>query len=113
MKQESKKILDKQLKKDRHFLIYGIIAFIIIINTVYILYTPMTTTTVIGNTVDSSVVTSDEKSITKLHVQLGTGEIVLVTIPGLDFYKKQAEVELSKSVSVIGNVRYEFIEYKK
>lgn len=113
MKPESKKILDKQFKKDRHFLIYGIIAFIIFINIVYILYTPMTTTTVTGIAIESSVVTTNEEPITKMHVQLDTGEIVLVTIPDLDFFKKQSEVELSKSVSVIGNVRYEFNNYKK
>lgn len=113
MKKDSKKILDKQLKKDRHLLLYSVFAFIIFTNIVYILYSPATTTTVSGVTLDSSSLTTDTESNTQMKVILDTGETVLVTIPGQDFFKKKARVELSKSVSVMGKVKYEFKDYEK
>ena len=112
MKKDSKKILDKQLKKDRHLLLYSVFAFIVFTNIVYILYSPATTTDVSGVTLDASTLTTDTEPKTKMKVLLDTGETVLVTIPGQDFFKKQTRVELSKSVSVMGKVTYEFNDYE-
>ncbi len=111
MKEQTKKVLDKQLKKDKHHLIYFIIAFIIFTNIVYIVYSPASTTTVTGITVASSVLNTNTESSTKMSVLLDTGETVLVTIPGEDFFKNQTRVELSRSVSVMGKITYEFNDY--
>ena len=113
MKEDSKKVLDKQLKKDRHLLLYSVFAFIIFTNIVYILYSPATTTTVSGITLAFSALTTETESNAKMKVLLDTGDTVLVTIPGQDFFKEQVRVVLSKSVSVMGKVTYEFNDYEK
>ncbi|MFK7795157.1 MAG: hypothetical protein AB8B89_07410 [Gammaproteobacteria bacterium] len=114
MKQETKKILDKQLKKDRHFLIYAIVAIILITNIVYIIYSPATTTIVTGMAIQISASNNDSvPSHNTMSVLLDSGETVLVDIPGPDFFKHHAKVELTKAVSVMGKTTYEFNDYKE
>jgi hypothetical protein len=112
MKEQNKKVLDKQLKKDRHLLFYAIVAFIVLTNIVYIIYSPSSTNTVTGITVESSSFNTDVESASKMSVLLDSGETVYVKIPGHDFFKNQTRVELSKSVSVMGKITYEFNDYQ-
>jgi hypothetical protein len=113
MKDQTKIILDKQLKKNRHLLFYAVVAFIILTNIIYIVFSPATTTTVTGVAVKASTFDTDTSSITKMNVLFDNGEYVSVEIPGQDFFKNQARVELTKSVSVMGKINYEFTEYNK
>ena len=111
MNVELNKAFDKELKKElnRGRRVWFLLALGVIL--ILMVYTPVFSTTVQGETIGVSVKDRGGEPKFQLKVKLDTGKVITIIVSNDVHHISGRKVELSKTTSVVGMATYQFIQY--